>query len=156
MPLALTPKPLTPILKRLDKSLVKLLKLTSLLVALLLAAAIAWASLSGSPFMQSIPWIPDFIARWADRNPNFRNFPAFGLLSFALFTATLLLRDKQIPLVRTALICTLITILLAALFELLQLALPNRSADWRDILWSALGALTATLLPAFILKLLRR
>ena len=153
MPLALTPKPLTPILKRLDKSLVKLLKLTSLLVALLLAAAIAWASLSGSPFMQSIPWIPDFIARWADRNPNFRNFPAFGLLSFALFTAALLLRDKQIPLVRTALICTLITILLAALFELLQLALPNRSADWRDILWSALGALTATLLPAFILKL---
>ena len=44
----------------------------------------------------------------------------------------------------------------ATLIELLQPALPNRSADWRAILWSALGALTATLLPAFILKLLRR
>jgi hypothetical protein len=32
-----------------------------------------------------------------------------------------------------------------------NLAPPNRSADWRDILWATLGALTATLL----LKLLR-
>jgi hypothetical protein len=39
------------------------------------------------------------------------------------------------------------------LLELLQPALPNHSADWRAILWSALGALIATLLPAFILKL---
>ncbi len=161
-----------------------------------MAAAIAWASLSGSPFMQSIPWIPDSIARWADQNPNFRNFPAFGLLALALFTAAYFLnagerlrfgrrgdlstspaadsgstfrpqasedlRSQVSALrppfrpIRTALICTLLTILLAALFELLQLVLPHRSADWRDILWSALGALTATLLPAFILKLLRR
>jgi VanZ family protein len=41
----------------------------------------------------------------------------------------------------------------ATLIELLQPALPNRSADWRDILSSALGALIAILLPAFILKL---
>lgn len=117
--------------------------------------AIAWAFWSGSPFMQSIPWIPDSIGRWADENPNFRNFPAFGFLAFALFTAALLLRGRNIALIRTALFCTLITILLATLLELLQLALPNRSADWGDILWSALGALTATLLPALIVKRLR-
>jgi VanZ family protein len=134
---------------------VKLLKLTSLLIALLMITAIAWASLSGSPFMQSIPWIPDSIARWADQNPNFRNFPAFGLLAFTLFIAALLIRGKNIPLIRTALFCILITILLATLLELLQLALPSRSADWRDILWATLGALTATLVPAIILKLPR-
>jgi len=82
--------------------------------------------------------------------------PAFGLLAFTLFTAALLLRGKNIPLIRTALFCTLITILLATLLELLQLVLPHRSADWRDILWATLGALTATLLSALILKLLRR
>ena len=106
--------------------------------------------------MQSIPWIPGSIAHWADQNPNFRNFPAFGLLAFTLFTAALLIRGKNIPLIRTALFCTLITILLAALFELLQLVLPNRSADWRDILWATLVALTTTLVPAFLLRLLRR
>jgi VanZ family protein len=68
----------------------------------------------------------------------------------------LLIRGKNIPLIRTALFCTLITILLATLLELLQLALPTRSADWRDILWSTLGALTATLIPAFLLKPRRR
>lgn len=160
----------------------KLLKLTTLLCALLMVAAIAWASLSGSPFMQSIPWIPGSIARWADQNPNFRNFPAFGLLAFTLFTAAYFLNAGQrlrfgrrgdlsaamrpsvqasdlsppLRLIRTALFCTLITILLATLLELLQLALPTRSADWRDILWSTLGALTTTLIPAFLLKLLRR
>jgi len=62
----------------------------------------------------------------------------------------------RLRLIRTALFSTLITILFATLLELLQLALPNRSADWRDILWATLGALTTTLLPAFILKLPRR
>lgn len=38
----------------------------------------------------------------------------------------------------------------------LHLALLKRSADWRDILWAILGALTTTLVPAFLLKLLRR
>jgi len=150
--------------------------------------------------MHSIPWIPDFIVEWADQNPNFRNFPAFGLLAFTLFAAAFFLNAGQrlrfgrrgdlspamrpsvqasddlrfasghlrsasvqvsslsppFRLIRTALFCTLITILLAALFELLQLVLPNRSADWRDILWATLGALTATLAPAFLLKLPRR
>ena len=104
--------------------------------------------------------------------------PAFGLLAFTLFTAAYFLNAGQrlrfgrrgdlsaamrpsvqlsdlsprLRLIRTALFCTLITILLATLLELLQLALPNRSADWRDILWSTLGALTATLFPAFLLK----
>jgi len=95
-------------------------------------------------------------------------FPAVGLLAFTLFTGAYFLNAGQrlrsqvsalrprLRLIRTALFCTLITILLATLLELLQLALPNRSADWRDILWSTLGALTATLLPAILLKLLRR
>jgi hypothetical protein len=46
--------------------------------------------------------------------------------------------------------------MLATLLELLQLALPNRSGDWRDILWAILGALTTTLVPAFLFKPLRR
>jgi hypothetical protein len=46
----------------------QVIKLAALLGVLALLIAIAWASLSGSPFMQSIPWIPDFIAQWADRN----------------------------------------------------------------------------------------
>lgn len=45
--------------------------------------------------------------------------------------------------------------MLATLLELTQVAPQNRPADWRDILWSTLGALTATLIPAFLLKLLR-
>ena len=46
--------------------------------------------------------------------------------------------------------------MLATLLELLQVAPQNRSADRRDILWSTLGALTTTLVPAFLLKLIRR
>ena len=42
---------------------------------------------------------------------------------------------------------------MAALLEAMQLALPNRSADWRDILYAALGALTGSLAPALLIKL---
>jgi VanZ family protein len=42
---------------------------------------------------------------------------------------------------------------LAALLEAIQLVLPNRSADWHDILYAALGALTDSLIPALFLKI---
>lgn len=146
------------------------IKLATLLGVLALLVAIAWASLAGSPFMQSIPWIPDFIAQWADRNPNFRNFPAFALLSAVTFAATYLLtsglhfksqvsaltsKTSSFSPIFLALFCAGGVTLLAALLEAMQLALPNRSADWRDILYASLGSLTGSLIPALLLKLPR-
>lgn len=129
------------------------IKLASILGVITLLVAIAWASLAGSPFMQSIHWIPDFIAQWADRNPNFRNFPAFGLLSAVTFLAALFARGRAANSIQLALFCAASVTVLAALLEAIQLALPNRSADWRDILYAALGALTGSLIPALVLKL---
>jgi len=35
--------------------------------------------------MREMAWIPGWIGEWADRNPNFRNFPVFAALSAVLF-----------------------------------------------------------------------
>ena len=48
-------------------------------LSLLILAAIVWLTLETSPRMTAVPWIPRFIARWADAEPTFRNFPPYAL-----------------------------------------------------------------------------
>ena len=69
-------------------------------------------------------------------NRSFANIPAEPSLA-ALFS-----RGREANSIRFALICAASVTVLAALLEAMQLALPNRSADWRDTLHAALGALT--------------
>ena len=61
------------------------------LLGLILAALIIIASkcaLAPSSEMKSLLWLPRSLAYWADLQPTFRNFPAFGLISFfAIFFA---------------------------------------------------------------------
>jgi hypothetical protein len=50
------------------------------LAGIVLAAAAC--ALAPSPDMKSLTWLPRFVARWADAEPTFRNFPAFAALAF--------------------------------------------------------------------------
>jgi hypothetical protein len=57
----------------------------SLALTLALLVAIVVCSLTSPPNMREMWWIPAWLGEWADRNPNFRNFPVFAALSAVLF-----------------------------------------------------------------------
>lgn len=49
------------------------------LVSFLILIAIAWFTFETSSRMTSVRWIPAYVARWADSEPTFRNFPPYAL-----------------------------------------------------------------------------
>jgi hypothetical protein len=61
------------------------MRIWAIAAATALLAAIATCSLAPSPNMREMAWIPAWLGEWADRNPNFRNFPVFAALSAVLF-----------------------------------------------------------------------
>jgi len=61
------------------------LRFFAIAAAIILLAAIAVCSLTSSPSMSELPFIPTWLGTWADRNGNFRNFPVFAALSAVLF-----------------------------------------------------------------------
>ena len=69
--------------------------------SLLLLAAIVWLTLVILPRMSVVPWIPNMIARWADSEPTFRNFPPYALATF-LSTFTKKLKLGLSPASKTA------------------------------------------------------
>jgi len=141
------------------------LRCSAIAAAIILLAAIATCSLSPSPHMRELPFIPTWLGTWADANPNLRNFPvfaAFAALLFSVFSAFKLqtadcrpntatptsdiashsglkLKFQPLPF-RTALRAAVCASALGVLLEVAQLLLPHRWADWRDVLWSVTGA----------------
>ena len=126
-----------------------LLTTVTCLLAGLLLLAIATCSLAPSPNMREMAWIPGWIGEWADRNPNFRNMPVFAALAALLFLvfsvlpssfySSLKLKFQPFSF-RTALRAAVCASALGVLLEALQLLLPHRWADWRDVFWSVVGA----------------
>ena len=122
--------------------------------------------------MTELPFIPQWLGAWADRNPNFRNFPVFAALAFLLFfvcnsfrlqTANCYLptsNTTSYPRLATrygrwriAFGAFLATALLGTSLEVAQILIPGRVADWHDVLWASLGALTGAFLGVLALML---
>lgn len=154
-----------------------ILRASAISLTLALLAAIAVCALAPSPNMTELPFIPDWLGTWADRNGNFRNFPVFAVFAALLF---FVLRFFRLPTAdcrlntsnpaftrhqqpatrygrwRIAVGAFAATALLGVALEALQLLLPNRHADPMDLLWMTLGAfvgafgagLASTVLPA--------
>lgn len=121
----------------------------TLLLAFL--ASIAICALAPSPNMREMVWIPAWLGEWADRNPNFRNFPVFAAFSALLFCVFGLfsLNTGNCEL-KTALRAAVCGSALGVLLEVAQLLLPHRWADWRDVFWSVSGACLGALAACFI------
>ena len=116
--------------------------------------------------MREMWFIPEWVGEWADKNPNFRNFPVFAAFAALLFFVWNLLSpnsDTRPPtsakslsllvpsllVLRRAALCFCAPALLGALLEVAQLLfLSSRHFDWADIGWSASGAFAGAALAA--------
>lgn len=128
------------------------LRLFSLALTLALLAAIATCALAPSPNMREMVWIPQWLGEWADRNPNFRNFPVFAVFSGLLFFVFGVFRlNTATCKLKTALRAALCASALGVLLEVLQLLfLSNRHFDWADIGWSTSGAFVGAIFALFL------
>jgi glycopeptide antibiotics resistance protein len=120
----------------------KLVRFGSLALTLALLAAIATCALAPSPNMREMWWIPSWLGEWADRYPNFRNFPvfaAFAALLYFLFRFFCL--NTENCKLNTALRAAVFASALGIVLEVAQLLfLSNRHFDWADIFWMTTGA----------------
>ena len=125
--------------------------LLGLILAVLIISASKWA-LAPSSEMKSLVWLPRSLAYWADLQPTFRNFPAFGLISFfATFFAHCAFRSLSV-------VCALSVVALVSGFsiilERMQLMIPSRCFEWADIGWSVAGVCAGLLGGIFVLRIL--
>ena len=117
-------------------------------LSLLLLAAIFWVTLASLPQMTSVAWIPTFVAKWADSEPTFRNFPPYAI---ATLLSTLTAMTWIRPRTRTHGLLIILGMLffwtlLGTGLECAQLWLPYRKFDLLDITWSVVGALAGSTL----------
>jgi hypothetical protein len=125
------------------------------LMGLILAALIIVASkcaLAPSSEMKSLLWLPRSLAYWADLQPTFRNFPAFGLIGFfATMFAHCVFRSLS-------LVCVLSVAALVSGFSIIlegmQLMIPTRCFEWADIGWSVAGVCAGLLGGIFVVRIL--
>jgi hypothetical protein len=89
-------------------------------------------ALRSSPYLTEVLWIPRWLASWSDANGVIRNPPAFAAL-YILCVICLGWSCRHWLL--------LLTCGLAIALEVGQLWLPERVADWRDVMASWVGAL---------------
>lgn len=115
-------------------------------LVVVLALALAFLALRASPYLTEVSWVPRDVADWADRNGNFRNFPAFGLLALAM-TCVMSLRSAGVSAGG-----------LAVIVEVAQIGIAGRTFDFEDIFWSLGGIASAVIIAAFghAIKLGRR
>lgn len=137
---------------------VAMMRICAIAAAIALLAAIATCSLAPSSYMTELPFIPQWLGEWADRNPNFRNFPVFAALSALLFFVVTFYQRlvTRYGRWRIALGVFSATGLLGIVLEVAQILIPGRVADWHDVLWASLGALAGTFVGALALMLALR
>jgi hypothetical protein len=112
----------------------------------------ATCALAPSPDMKSLAWLPRFLARWADAEPTFRNFPAFAALAFI---ATLFFfRLARSVTAGLAFYSMFLVSLFSVMLEVVQLKLPSRSFDPLDIAWSITGSFAGSSAGFFLCQLL--
>ena len=111
-----------------------LLILSGILVVLVAAAS--WVP---SSRMTELRWVPEWIARWADRDPNIRTAVPFIPLAFLLVRGFARCGLKW-PVVGSLLVSGVSL----GLAELGQVLLPSRTADVADLMWGGAGILRRT------------
>jgi len=109
-------------------------------------------ALAPSPDLHHIPWLPKAIASWANDYPDFRNFPAFGVVAMSLYFCVFSWFKKPHlqKLIGAAFFCSIAVSLFGVLLECLQIWLPTRYFDLYDIAWSVAGAFAGSSLAFFI------
>ena len=107
-------------------------RLLALVALAALAGALAFFALRSSSYLQTVPWLPRFIGRWADAYGVGRNVVAFFALGLAYF-----------PLISHRIGHVVALCAFATLLEVAQLWIPTRQFDWRDIVASVAGILAA-------------
>ena len=119
-------------------------RLATFLVLTAVFGAVLWCALAPTPDLVRIDWMPRWLGKWADANPTFRNFPAFGILAMAFYAAGFAGFDPSRGAGQCALaFISAATVSFAAVaVEVAQLRLPGRSFDPDDIAWSMAGSLT--------------
>ena len=117
-------------------------------VFVLLTIGAIHCALAPSPDLHHIPWLPKAIASWANDYPDFRNFPAFGVVSLSLYFCVLSWLQQVHPkrLLGLAFYCSIVVSLFGVLLECLQIWLPARVFDPYDIAWSITGAFAGSIL----------
>lgn len=119
-------------------------RLVTFLLLAVVFGVVLWCALAPSPDLTKIVWMPCWLGNWANANPTFRNFPAFGMLAMVFYAAGFAGFDPR----RAAGQCALAfisaaTVSFAAVaVEVAQLWLQGRFFDPDDIAWSMAGALT--------------
>jgi hypothetical protein len=153
-------------LRRLPRHAVAALATAACLLATLLLLAVVYCALAPSSHMREVWFIPTLLGGWADRNPAFRNFPAFAVLSAAVFTAWSLVRPLPAASalnwgevfganINRMLACALAVGLLGVALEFIQpyFRLRPREPSLLDVSWSVAGAFVGAFVSGLALKL---
>lgn len=122
-------------------------RLLTFLVLAGVFGVVLWCAIAPSPDLVNIEWMPKWIGKWADANPTFRNFPAFGLLAMVFYAAGFAWFDPSRGAGQCALgfIAAVTASFAAVAMEVAQVRLPGRFFDPDDIAWSMAGALAGAL-----------
>ena len=132
----------------LEKTWIRVLAILGLGV---LTVLVIWCAIAPTPDMKALAWIPRPLARWADSEPTFRNFPAFVALALvAGLTLRVILERTSIRLMSGV---AIITGAFGTLLEFLQLWLPQRHFDPEDIIWTIIGAVAGAAAAWFLGKI---
>lgn len=123
--------------------------------AVVLLGAVVWCALAPSPDLVHIGWMPRWLGGWADANPTFRNFPAFGALAVGFFlAAAACFRFWRAG--KLAGLAAIAASFVAVVLEVVQVFLPGRFFDPADIAWSVAGAIVGAAIIGFVSKMLAR
>lgn len=96
--------------------------------------------------MRTQQWIPPAVAKWADNNPTFRNFPVFALVGFLAAGAIGMPGRLSIPV--SVLGAAVVAGMFGTALEVAQIWLRGRFFDPNDIAWSVSGAFAGALAAA--------
>lgn len=101
----------------------------------------SFLALRSHPSLQDLPQMPRGIVRVLDTSDFLNNVAGFGVLAATLhLSAAGFARQTWSRVVRRAALVGLV----AAVLECLQIWLPERSPDWRDVAAGLIGAMIAS------------
>ena len=124
------------------------------LLSIALSAVIIYLSWIPDSRMGLVPWLPRWLAGWADSGggvETLRTGLALAIASF-LFSLACQASGRRNG-IRFSLGFGLLLVLLA---EGGQFFLPARSPDWGDVAWGGLGAMAGVIAAVAILSILRK
>jgi glycopeptide antibiotics resistance protein len=97
-------------------------------------------------------WIPKNASVFFDLHDDWKNAAGFGALALLMYLGWPLDRHGEQSTLRVTRAFQIAFCCLTVVFmELLQLLIPSRHCDWKDMIWGSLGVCLA-LIPALVLR----